>query len=288
MGSVSIFREMVALPELSILVRDTRTEGKAILCLHGRWGRGETWVDFMLRYGDRYRVIAPDLRGHGLSGKPATGYSGAEMAEDMLGLLDHLGLESAIVVGHSMGGHVAACLAASHAERVDAVAILDKSAAGPARAQEGGLRPGVAGDPVTGHWPLPFATLQAAREYVRKEMESDLSYEYFMNSLSETAEGYGMLFSREAVAENIARYEDWFDLLPNLDCPVLLMRSTGSGAVPDGDFARMRSLLPDCMACEIAHPDHNVHLADKAAFHACFDSFLAGLGRGRTGEKGTT
>ncbi len=55
-----IHREMVRLGNIDILLRDTRTNGPAILCLHGRWGRGETWVDFMQHYAEKYRVLAPD------------------------------------------------------------------------------------------------------------------------------------------------------------------------------------------------------------------------------------
>jgi hypothetical protein len=44
-----------------------------------------------------------------------------------------------------------------------------------------------------------------------------------MNSLVETVEGYQMLFSSQAMAANIANYEEWFDLLPSIKCPVLLI-----------------------------------------------------------------
>jgi 2-succinyl-6-hydroxy-2,4-cyclohexadiene-1-carboxylate synthase len=87
-----IHREMVRLGNIDILLRDTRTNGQAILCLHGRWGRGETWVDFMQHYSQNYRVLAPDQRGHGLSSKPSGRYTAEEMASDMVQLLDYLDL----------------------------------------------------------------------------------------------------------------------------------------------------------------------------------------------------
>ncbi|WP_211296438.1 alpha/beta fold hydrolase [Paenibacillus donghaensis] len=61
--SVQIYRNIAKLNNVELFYLDTQTEGPVILCLHGRWGRAETWVDFMKHYGDHYRVIAPDQRG---------------------------------------------------------------------------------------------------------------------------------------------------------------------------------------------------------------------------------
>jgi 2-succinyl-6-hydroxy-2,4-cyclohexadiene-1-carboxylate synthase len=264
---------MAHLKDIDIFYHDTQTAAPATLCLHGRYGRGETWVDFIRHYGERYRVIAPDQRGHGLSGKPLSRYSVAEMSADMVALLQYLELDSAIVVGHSMGGGIAGYLAAHHPEMVKGLAILDKSAAGPE-----GVLPSLEEiapiDPLTKDWPMPFSSLIEAQTFIKNALESQLSYEYFMNSLVETVAGYQMLFSAQAMAANIACYRSWFDLLPKLKCPVLLMRAKESGAVSDEDFAKMKALIPNCMACEIDHPDHNVHLGNKKEFYTQFDKFL--------------
>src|SRR5262245_8041617 len=55
----------------------------------------------------QHRVVMLDLRGHGRSSMPATGYAGAAMAADLHALLDHLAVERAHVIGHSFGGNVA-------------------------------------------------------------------------------------------------------------------------------------------------------------------------------------
>ena len=72
-----------------------------------------------------------------------------------------------------------------------------------------------------------------------------------------------MLFSFQAMAANIAYEQSWFQLLPQYKWPVLLVRAKNGGAVPDDDFQKMHSLIADCTACEMSHPDHNVHLADN-------------------------
>jgi pimeloyl-ACP methyl ester carboxylesterase len=279
MDNISINRNMARLNGIDIFYRDTSgTNGKnraAILCLHGRWGRGETWVNFMLHYGDRYCIIAPDQRGHGLSGKPVCKYTAEEMGADMLALLDHLGIEQAIVVGHSMGGLNAGWLAANYPGRVRAVAILDKSANGPDQPNPTPPADLTASDPETGDWPLPFKSLREAREFIREFEGSELSYNYFMNSLTETVAGYEMMFSRPAMAANIAYYQSWFHLLPKITCPAMLVRSSSHEGVPDEDWEKMQSLLADCSAYEMSHPDHNVFLSNEAEFYGYFDQFLS-------------
>lgn len=277
MLSTFIHREMVRLGNIDILLRDTRTNGPAILCLHGRWGRGETWVDFMQHYAEKYRVLAPDQRGHGMSSKPSGKYTAEEMASDMVQLLDHLDLKSVILVGHSMGGHIAGYLAATHPQYVKALAILDKSANGPEQPCTLPLEQVDLSDPLTRDWPLPFKSLQQARDHIKSVMQSELSYEYFMNSLVETADGYEMMFSTQAMAANIAYYESWYHLLPAIQCPVLLLRSGSHEAVPDEDFLKMQSLIASCTAREVSSPDHNVHLGSKAEFYRYFDEFLGSI-----------
>ncbi|HUW40717.1 MAG TPA: alpha/beta hydrolase, partial [Rectinemataceae bacterium] len=81
-----------------------------------------------------------------------------------------------------------------------------------------------------------------------------------------------------AIAANIAHYAAWYDLLPRLSCPVMLLRAKGNDAVPDEDFSRMRDTIPNCKAYEVSNPDHNVHLGDKEEFYSHFDDFLSRIG----------
>ena len=269
MTPTNVHRRTANLAGVQIFFLDTETSGPPILCLHGRWGRAETWIDLIRRYGDRYRIIAPDQRGHGLSDRPHSAYSSKEMSEDMALLANHLGLSSLVVVGHSMGGRIAADLAARHRHLVTGLAILDKSAfAHQSVPQTNGE------DPLTRDWPLPFVCLQDAQEFLKEWTSSDLEYQYFMNSLTETYSGYVMRFASHAIASNITNETDWDDLLPLIECPVLVLRSSGSGAVSDSEFERMESLLHNCMAREIDNPDHNVHLRDKETFYRIFEEFL--------------
>ncbi|QDA58779.1 alpha/beta fold hydrolase [Hymenobacter jejuensis] len=74
------------------------------------------------------RILAVDLRGRGLSDKPATGYSMAEHAQDIIGLLDALQLDKAELVGHSFGALLSLYLAYHFPARVDKLVLLDAAA----------------------------------------------------------------------------------------------------------------------------------------------------------------
>ncbi|MFF4708695.1 alpha/beta fold hydrolase [Streptomyces sp. NPDC001288] len=77
--------------------------GPAVLLLHGFPHTWEVWTDVMGDLSDRYRVIAPDLRGLGASSRTASGYDAGTLAEDAAGLLDALGVSSAAVMGIDAG-----------------------------------------------------------------------------------------------------------------------------------------------------------------------------------------
>lgn len=78
-----------------------------------------------------HRVVTLDYRGTGLSGKPSIKYSTDMFAEDAATVLDHLGLEGAIVCGHSMGGRVAQLLALDHPRKVSKLILASSGAAHP-------------------------------------------------------------------------------------------------------------------------------------------------------------
>ncbi|MBE4734671.1 alpha/beta fold hydrolase [Streptomyces sp. ND05-3B] len=95
-----------------------------MLLVHG-WGDGREWSAHAEAPADRFRVIVPDLRGHGRSDVPDEGNTPTEMADDLAALLRHLGTGPAIAVGHSMGGQVVNLLAVRHPELVRSVIALD-------------------------------------------------------------------------------------------------------------------------------------------------------------------
>ena len=98
--------------------------GKPLLLLHGLGSTKKDWELQIPFLASNYRVITPDLRGHGNSAKPKN-YGVSFMAEDMKQLLDTLTIEKATVVGFSMGGAVAFQLAYAYPECIDKLVIVN-------------------------------------------------------------------------------------------------------------------------------------------------------------------
>jgi pimeloyl-ACP methyl ester carboxylesterase len=106
-------------------VRQGDPEGMLVLLLHGY---ADSWRSFelLLPHLPRgLRAIAPTQRGHGDAGRPAQGYTPRDFAEDAVALLDALGIERALVVGHSMGGQAALRLAIDNPRRVLGVVLVN-------------------------------------------------------------------------------------------------------------------------------------------------------------------
>ena len=101
-------------------------EGEAVLLIHGFSVTGTlNWraPKIQQTLSETYRVIMPDVRNHGKSGDAPEGEHGVEVVNDMVRLLDHLGLESAHVVGYSMGGRIAIKMTTMYPERVRSALI---------------------------------------------------------------------------------------------------------------------------------------------------------------------
>ena len=110
------------------------TAGMPIILLHGY---SDSWFSFspvLPLIPDTYRVFALDLRGHGLTDKPTTGYGMDEMAGDVVAFMKLHGLENVTVIGHSTAGYVAQHVAAAAPERVVRLGLIATTTTpGPSR-----------------------------------------------------------------------------------------------------------------------------------------------------------
>ena len=96
-------------------------EGLPVLLVHGSTCDSFDWNYQLSALDGKYRVIAVDRRGHGHSSAPEGSYSAHQDADDLAALLEHVGAERVVAVGHSTGGTVVASLAARYPGRVRAI-----------------------------------------------------------------------------------------------------------------------------------------------------------------------
>jgi pimeloyl-ACP methyl ester carboxylesterase len=101
------------------LVEKGDADARPLVLLHGITLQARIWGYQFRDMSDRYRVVAADLRGHGLSRAGADGYGLPLLARDLRTVLEQLDLRDAIVVGHSMGGMTLMQFCADHIETLD-------------------------------------------------------------------------------------------------------------------------------------------------------------------------
>lgn len=109
----------------SLAVHEWPGKGPAIVLIHGLTANHTCWASIAETLAPDYRLIAYDLRGRGGSDKPARGYSLGIHGQDLAGLLDQFGLRRAILMGHSLGAHIALVFAARFPRRAAKLVLVD-------------------------------------------------------------------------------------------------------------------------------------------------------------------
>ncbi|MFF5705860.1 alpha/beta fold hydrolase [Streptomyces sp. NPDC012794] len=239
--------------------------GRPLVALHGHLSEGVTFAALARTLGPEWRVVAPDQRGQGESDSAAD-YTREGYLSDIGCLLDHLGLDRVVLLGHSLGAINAYQFAARHPERVSALV----NAEGPAAL---GL---------DGSNPLGFLLGLPHEAPTREALLAGLgaAAPYFADRLRENADGSWRLPFRPAEmydSEHHVHGDHWADWTAGT-CPALLVRGT-RGVIPADQARAMTERRPGTTLTEL-DTDHFVHTAAPEAFAAAVHRFLEGAGRG--------
>ncbi len=105
-----------------------RGKGNLLMLVHGYPLDSSIWNDLIPLLENDFDLILPDLRGFGQSTTILSGYTLLDMADDLAGLLDHLGIEKTILAGHSMGGYISLAFARKYPQRVSGLALIASQA----------------------------------------------------------------------------------------------------------------------------------------------------------------
>jgi pimeloyl-ACP methyl ester carboxylesterase len=114
-----------------VAYRDAGDGAEALLLIHGMAGSSETWRAVIPQLSKNYRVVAPDLLGHGQSAKPRGDYSLGAFAVWLRDLLDELGISRATIVGQSLGGGVAMQFIYQHPDYCQRLILISSGGLGP-------------------------------------------------------------------------------------------------------------------------------------------------------------
>lgn len=224
-------------------------DGPVLLLLHGLAARWQAFGSLLPALGQRYRLIAPDFRGHGASGHAPGSYTLDRMVADTRALLRAEAPDEPVAIyGHSLGGWIALWLAADHGDLVRGVVVADTAI------EPGKIDPAFA---VSYLADLPLAlkslatSMQLLDPAVMEEFRSDL-----------LVGGY-----------------DPVALLGQVSCPLLLLQADPAegGLMSNSDVALVHALAPGAGHVFFDGIGHGMHMQDSSRVIDVVEPFLADL-----------
>ena len=216
---------------------------KTIVFLHGYAGCAETWEYQINHFALNYRVIVPDLRGHGQSDAPYTHYTMQELVDDLHNIVETLDVpEKFILVGHSFGGSVCVEYANAHPDRLEKLVLIATA----------------------GEYPLPGAANWAYRipsAFYR------LWWEYRPKWNAEIHVMKRMMFN------NMRKWKGW-PLLRNITTETLIITGQYDTYFPRHVFEEVGKMIPGAEVSDIGTAKHKVQLERYDAVNRAIERFI--------------
>jgi pimeloyl-ACP methyl ester carboxylesterase len=244
--------------------------GPAVVLIHGYTDNARDWLPLIPYLSPAFRLIAPDLRGHGRSGKPECCYTRFDFAYDIKLLLDTLGIARADIVGHSMGSFVAQTFAEFWPERTRRVILISSS---------GGPPPGA-------HARAPAYDYAAQIRRLKEPIDPDSPFmiEWWSSPTVVDAE----FLRRErrdaaaiplrvwlAVLDQGLTDDDLQRTLPRLTAPTLLIWGSKDPIMAEDVRQSLRAALPHAHVKTFAGLGHNPFWEDPRACAEVINAFLS-------------
>lgn len=229
--------------------------GPLALFLHGITANAYIFMPVMQAMASRFRVVSIDMRGHGRSSKPATGYEADDYADDIAGVIRHFGGEPALLIGHALGARDALTAGARRDGLVAAVVALDFTPF---------IEPAVfdALEQRVTHGSRHFADTDTIRRALaeRYPLMPQAAIERRVEFGYRRADGgWRPLVDPSAVRQTVTGMRrDIAPALAALTIPALLVRGALTRFVSKDAWTRTKALRPDVAMVEIATADHYV------------------------------
>ncbi len=244
---------------------DILGDGEPLLLHHGYTASRVNWLPVAERLKDKYKIILMECRGTGESEDTADGYSLEQYAADVIGMMDHIGVDKFTYAGHSMGGGIGFLLGLNHADRLDRLILMAPIPAA-----------GIAGEPnrellatrlkarSENNRALFKAEMEATR--FRPDVQTDEWFESRVDHLMRISDGHvvgGMETMHDLDVEN---------QLPSLNVPTLMLAGAVDGLLKAnlGDFLR----LPDASLHVFSRAGHDVAIHEPDGVSEAIDSFM--------------
>jgi pimeloyl-ACP methyl ester carboxylesterase len=260
---------MIQLRDIGMNVVE-RGSGVPLLLVHGYPLDHSMWQGQIEGLADKCRVIAPDLRGFGVSGVTAGTVTMEQMADDMAGLLDALNVREPIVFcGLSMGGYVAWQFALRHRQRLAKLILCDtRAVADSPEAAAGRLK--------TAEKVLSEGSAVATEALIPK-LFGPATYEQQPRIIEATRQVI-LRTKPEGIAaalRGMAKRPDVTSRLKELDLPALLICGEHDGISPPAEMRQIAASMPDARFVQIADAGHMSPLERPGEVNAAMRAFLS-------------
>lgn len=217
-------------------------DGNQILCIHGLTANCRCWDLVASTLTPVNRLLAMDLRGRGLSEEPPSGYSVEHHCKDILAIMDNIGLDSAVLMGHSLGALISLVFAAEHADRVERLILVDGAGKLGKRQMKkvlAGIKPSL--DRLGQIFPSFEAYIETMKQVPFLQPLSSAMENYFRHEVEDLDGGVRSRVRSEHIQEEIQNMGkiDVSQFYPMVHCPALILRAT------EGMMARDDLVLPE-------------------------------------------
>ncbi|MFJ7205974.1 alpha/beta fold hydrolase [Streptomyces sp. NPDC098789] len=243
--------------------------GLPVLLVHGHPFDRTLWAPQAAALGAAgYRVITPDLRGYGLSGVTPGKVFLSDFADDLAALLDHLGIERAVVGGVSMGGQIAMEFHHRHPGRVHALVLSDTSA--PAETEDGKEFRNRLADRLLAEGMGGYADEVIDKMLAAYNVEAMPDVAARVLSMMRATNPRGAAAALRGRAER----RDFRDTLPAVREPVLIVVGADDAYTPVADAEAIRRLVPHASLAVIERAGHLPGAEQPERFNAVLLDFL--------------
>lgn len=234
-ATADVTSNVLRVGDLDLFYLDGPGGDPPLLLLHGLSSNAHCFgALFAAGLTPTFRCIAPDLRGRARSGKPDAGYMMADHAKDVLGLLDHLGLDRVVIAGHSFGGYLGIYLAANFPNRVAKLVVIDAAIHNSPRVGEL-LKPSLSRLGRVVPSAQQYMDELRSAPYLNGVWDEHVE-QYFRAELQENPDGTAQSrTSLSAIAQSIGNmgHEPWLHWVQHVQCPVLLLNALEPYGPPD-------------------------------------------------------
>ena len=244
--------------------------GIPVLLLHGLLGSLVNWQRIARHLSEQYHVIVPDLRNHGRS-PHADDVSYPALAGDVFELLDAQGIETAVVVGHSMGGKTAMLMALQQPKRIHKLGVVD-------------IAPvtyfGTLGELMDALLELPLDQINNRREadaWLSSRITDKAVRDHMLQNLQRTDQGWRWRNNLKALRKGL----DTISSFPWLNQPgpytgdSLFLKGEYSNYIQPQHLSVLKQYFPNARLVEISGAGHWVYAEQPTRFLQALSDFLA-------------